>query len=109
MQHSVQMLTTGAMVCRLCCCHSREHVLTCVAVGVLRRLQLLAEYQAGLLASLQLLGLAVPDLAACLEALKSLALTRAGLTQQEVRCRSICVLSCGGMWAFTRAYYATEA
>ncbi|WIA09089.1 hypothetical protein OEZ85_008502 [Tetradesmus obliquus] len=49
-----------------------------------KRLQLLAEYQAGLLASLQLLGLAVPDLAACLDALKSLALARAGLTQQEV-------------------------
>eukprot|EP00882_Tetradesmus_deserticola_P023285 GHRQ01025337.1.p6 GENE.GHRQ01025337.1~~GHRQ01025337.1.p6 ORF type:complete len:108 (+),score=63.53 GHRQ01025337.1:1-324(+) len=48
------------------------------------RLQLLAEYQAGLLASLRLLGLAVPDLAACLEALRSLALARAGLTQQEV-------------------------
>lgn len=52
---------------------------------MLCRLQLLAEYQAGLLASLQLLGLAVPDLAACLDALKSLALARAGLTQQEVR------------------------
>jgi hypothetical protein len=48
------------------------------------RLQLLAEYQSGLLASLQLLGLAVPDLAGCLEALKSLALARAGLTQPEV-------------------------
>jgi hypothetical protein len=48
------------------------------------RLQLLAEYQSGLLASLQLLGLAVPDLAACIEALKGLALARAGLTQHEV-------------------------
>jgi hypothetical protein len=56
------------------------------------RLQLLAEYQCGLLASLQLLGLAVPDLAGCLDSLKSLALARAGLTQQEVRL--LCVNMC---------------
>lgn len=49
------------------------------------RLQLLAQYQAGLLASLQLLGLAAPDLAATLQHMKALALTRAGLTEQRVR------------------------
>jgi hypothetical protein len=50
------------------------------------RLQFLAQYQWGLRASLDLLGLIPSDLHVALHQLKQLALTRAGLTQAEVRC-----------------------
>lgn len=52
------------------------------------RLQLLAEYVAGLTASLQLLGLAVSDINSTLTHMRELALARAGLTQEQVRAYS---------------------
>jgi cysteinyl-tRNA synthetase len=49
-----------------------------------QRLQLLASHQAGLLASLDMLGLAPPDLAATLGELRRLALARAQTNEAEV-------------------------
>ena len=51
---------------------------------LLFRLELLASYQAGLLQSLDLLGLGVSDLHSSLAELRALALTRAQLTEEEV-------------------------
>lgn len=51
-----------------------------------QRLQLLAQHSTELLASLELLGLAPHDVGAALEDMRRLALRRAGLTQQQVRC-----------------------
>eukprot|EP00879_Flechtneria_rotunda_P011859 GHRR01012388.1.p1 GENE.GHRR01012388.1~~GHRR01012388.1.p1 ORF type:complete len:312 (+),score=111.78 GHRR01012388.1:250-1185(+) len=49
-----------------------------------KRLQLLAEYQAGLTQSLALLGLGRNDISATLQEFKSLSLVRSGLTQDQV-------------------------
>lgn len=50
------------------------------------RLKLLAEYRCGITACLNLLGLSVSDISQTLTDMKSLALARAGITQQQVGC-----------------------